>query len=116
MNKFSMARDINGYNGFGLMFSTNDYQGILIDGVEQTLTVPNPPDAGFSNVLAIFTFSPGSMIWVALNATATAPSGDISACSSEANPTSRWVKGGDVLHFITNDASDEYGVTFYSFN
>lgn len=109
-----MVRDINGYNGFGLQFSTELYSGILTSASEQTLTVPSAPDATYPHLLAIFSFAPGSSIWVARNQTAEVPTGAISSSTSEQNPAARYVYPGDVLHFITNDASDEYGVIFYS--
>ncbi len=114
MKKFAMIRDINGYNGFGLQFSDNKYGGILLSAVEQTLTVPNSPFADYQNILAIFSFEPGSTIWVALNQTATLPVGSITSVNVELNPSARYVTGGDVLHFITADATDEFGVTFYA--
>jgi len=114
MKKFIMTRDINGYNGFGLQFSDNKYSGLLSAGVEQTLTVPESPFADYPNLLAVFSFEPGSTVWVSLNATAVVPSTSISSSNSELNPAARYVTGGDVLHFITDDASDEYGVIFYA--
>lgn len=114
MKTFNMIRDINGYNGFGLQFSDNLFQGILLNGIEQTLIVPESPFADYPHLLAIFSFEPGATIWVALNQTATFPSGSISSSNSELNPAARYVKGGDVLHFITNDSSDDYGVIFYA--
>lgn len=114
MKPFNMTRDINGYNGFGLPFSDNIYNGTLSDGVEQTLTVPKSPFADYPNLIAIFSFQPGSTIYVALNQTAAVASGPITSGTSEINPAARLVKGGDVLHFITNDSSDDYGVIFYA--
>ena len=109
-----MVRDINGYNGFGLSFSENEFQGILTSSSEQTVIVPTSPFADYPNLLAIFSFAPGSSIWVALNQTAVAPSGSITSSSSELNPQARLVMGGDIIHFATNDVSDEYGVMFYA--
>jgi hypothetical protein len=114
MQKFIMTRDINSYNGFGLPFSTDKWSTTLLDGVEQTVTVPKSPYSDCPNVLAVFSFAPGSSIWVANNETATVPGGSFASTSSELNPAARSVKGGDVLHFITNDASDELGVIFYA--
>jgi hypothetical protein len=110
-----MIRDINGFNGFGLPFADNKFSGILVSQTEQTVTVPNSPYATYPNILAIFSFAPGSSIWVSLNATSTPPSGSIGTVTSELNPTARSMQGGDVLHFNTNDASDEMGVIFYAY-
>lgn len=113
--KFIMARDINGTNGFGLMPSYWSYTTTLVANVEQTITVPSSNDPMYQRMLIIFGIAPGSTIWVAYNNTATVPSGSFAQSNSEMNPTARWVKAEDVIHLITNDASDEVGVIFYSF-
>lgn len=112
--KFNMVKDISGFNGFGLPFADNKYSTTLAAGVEQTLTVPNSPFADCPNFIAIFSFAPGSSVWVSLNATAVTAGGAFAAVSSEMNPAARYVTGGDVLHFKTVDASDEIGVIFYA--
>lgn len=112
--KFNMTRDINGYNGYGLSFSDNKYSAILTAGSEDTVMVPMSPFADYKNMMAIFSFAPGSSVWVSVNETAAAPAGSFSTTASEMNPEARRLKGGEVLHFITNDASDEVGVTFYA--
>lgn len=115
MNKFNMIRDINGYNGFGLQFTDVMWQGILLAGVEQTIIVPESPFADFKNLLMIFSFQPGSSIWVARNQNATVPAGSVTECVSEMNPTARQVYAGDEINFITNDSSNEFGATLYAF-
>lgn len=115
MQKFIMTRDINSYNGFGLPFSTDKYSTTLSAGSEQTMTAPKSPYPDCPNILAIFSFSPGSSVWVSNNATAVVPGGSFSSVSSELNPAARSVKGGDILHFITSDdGGDEVGVSFYA--
>lgn len=118
--KFAMTRDVNGYNGFGLAFSDTKYSATLVQNADTTLTVPqgNTMGSGHSTTgnkfLAIFSFEPGSSVWVALNATAATPAGGtFAAVSSELNPTARYVSAGDVLHFKTADTSALVGVTFY---
>lgn len=109
--KFSLVRDINGYNGFGLQFTINKYSANLATSTDTTLTVPSYS----SQYLAIFSFQNGSSVWVANNATAAVPVGaTFAAVSSELNPTARLVNAGDVLHFITADASALVGVTLYA--
>jgi hypothetical protein len=89
MKNLIMARDINGYNNFGTIFSLDLFNGILVAGVEQTLTVPVTTDPEYKRVLAIFYFQPGASVWVALNQTATVPSGSISSSTSCGNPTAK---------------------------
>lgn len=108
--KFNMTRDINGYNGFGLDFALNGYQGVLAATVEQHVTVPS----SYPHWIAVFSYSPGAAIWVNGITTATAASGAFSATTSELNPAARAVDAGDTISFITNDTnSPEVGVTFY---
>lgn len=114
MQKFNMTRDINGYNGFGLPPSQDMFSGVIEAGVEQTVTVPESPYSDFPHVLAVFGLEPGSNNWVAYNQTAVAAAGSLASTNSELNPSARILKGGDVIHFITNDTSNEIGVSFYA--
>jgi len=113
--KFTMVKDINGYNGFGLQPTDVEWQGILTANSAQTITIPESTDPTFKNLILIFSFDPGSSIWVAYNNTPTTPTGTIVRCNSSLNPTSWLVKGGDTIGFITNDTSDEYGAILYAF-
>lgn len=109
--KFSLIRDINGYNGFGIGFSINKYSATLATSTDTTLTIPSYS----SQYLAIFSFQNGSSVWVANNATAAVPAGgSFAATTSELNPTARLVNAADVLHFITADSSANVGVTLYA--
>lgn len=114
--RFAMVRDINGYNGFGLQFSDSKYGVLLVQDVEQTLTIPVNPDGMYKNYLAIFSVEPGTNIWIALNSTAAYPSGAIASISSELNPTARYIKGDgeQVLHFITPDTQAKLGIALYA--
>lgn len=117
---FSMVRDINGYNGFGLQFSLDKYSATLAQTTDTTLTVPSTGPFGtgqsttVARFIAIFSYQPGATVWVANNATAAVPvAASFGAVSSELLPTARYVKAGDVLHFITPDTTAQVGVTFY---
>ncbi len=116
MTPFSMVRDINGFNGFGVSFSDQKYSMTLALGVEQTITIPKPADGQYKNWLVIFSGEPGTSVWVALNGTAVAPTGAASTTTSELNPTARKVAGdgSQVLHFITPDTSADVGVVLYA--
>lgn len=111
---FSMIRDINGYNGFGLMFATDKKSATLTAvGGEKTITVPN----NFNTWLAVFEIEPGAKIYIANNATAAVPAGSsFASTNSDLNPAGREVKGDDVLHFITSDVSADIVVVFYAIN
>ncbi len=121
-SKFSMTRDINGYNGFGLQFTDTAYSATLAATTDTTLIVPSsdsmggasfPPD-NKPRLIAIFSFDPGEAVWVANGATASDPAGaTFAATASSLNPAAREVKGGDVLHFYTTAANVVVGVEFY---
>lgn len=119
--KFNMTRDINGYNGFGLEFTDTAYSAKLAINTDTSLTVPASSGMGGYGIsskslwIAIFSFTPGSSVWVALNAAAAVPAGaGFASTSSELNPAARLVKGGDVLHFFCASASVDVSVIFYS--
>ena len=63
---------------------------------------------------AHFSYAANANVWVSLNGTATAPAPNTSADSynEEFRPDNRYVKGGDVLSFITGDvAGAQVGVS-----
>jgi hypothetical protein len=105
-----MTRDINGNVTYGLSFGKDKFNTILLNAVEQTLTVP----AKFDRALAIFAFEPGAVIWVANNATAVGAGVAFALTDGELNPVAREVRGEDVLHFITTNANADVGVAFYA--
>lgn len=108
--KFSMGRDINGYNSFSLAFSDTNYNMVLAAGVAQSVTIPSDED----HYRVIFSFTPGASVWVANNSTAAAPSGASALSASQLNPVARDVKKGDVLSLITTDTSAAVGVQIYA--
>lgn len=118
---FSLTRDINGYNGFGVQFSLDKYSCTLSASTDTTLTVPATASLGGAHTqtanpfIAIFSFTPGSEVWISNNATAAAPAGNTFAAStSELNPAGRQVQAGDVIHFFTTASNVDVGVTFYA--
>lgn len=117
---FVMTKDINGFNGFGLRFSDQKYDTTLAVGVEQTLAVPDLVTGSYprtytpARFFAVFSYEPGSSVWVANNATATVAGAGFATTDSELNPSAREVSIGDTLHFITADATAIIGVAFYA--
>ena len=109
--QFNMTRDVNGYNGFGLPFSIDKYSANLAQNTDTTQVVPSYAP----HYVAIFNYQSGASVWVANGATAAKPVGaSFAAVSSELNPVARYVKAGDVLHFLTGDTSAMVGITFYA--
>jgi hypothetical protein len=102
--KFNMTRDLNGYNGFGIQ-PTYDIQGCsLAASSAQTFTVPN----NYPNWIAIFSYTPGSNIFVDFTTTATVPGGTVGAITTVLNPAGRALKGGSTFSVITPDATSPY--------
>ena len=52
---FTMVRDINGVNGFGVPFSNYNVSAVLVASVEQTLVVPSFVTVPYPDLMAIFT-------------------------------------------------------------
>lgn len=118
---FSMTRDINGYNGFGVPFSTQKYSANLAQDTDTTLVVPSQGPMGstsstYSNkYIAVFEYEPGVSVFVALNQTAEIPAGSTFALTtSDLNPAARYVAGGSTLHFYTHDTNAYVTVLFYA--
>lgn len=83
-------------------------------GVEQTFTVPG---TALNNYAARFSYAANSNVYVRLNAAPTSPpAGTVTTEPySEFRPgddgSQRYVRGGDVIHFITPDATAYAGVS-----
>ena len=108
--KFNMTKDVAGYNGFGVKFATDGYKGLLAANVEQHVTVP----ANYPYWLAVFSYTPGSNIWVDGTTTAVAPTGNFASTKADLNPSARFVTKGETLSFITSDTtSPMVKVSFY---
>jgi hypothetical protein len=108
---FNLTRDINGYNGFGLPFSIDNFSANLATNTDTTQTVPSHAPS----YLAVFSYQQGASVWVAVNATAAKPVGaTFAAVTSTLNPSARYVKAADVLHFLTGDTSAQVSITLYA--
>lgn len=108
--KFNLTKDVAGYNGFGIRFADDGYKGVLAVGVAQSVTVPS----NYPNWVAVFSYTPGSNIWVDGTTTAVAPTGAFAATTADLNPSARFVTKGQTLSFITSDTtSPQVKVSFY---
>lgn len=92
-------------------FSDSCFRMTLTVGVEQTVTVPGVATNSYQ---ALFGYPINASVLVGYNATAAVPADDTVVDSGrvEVNPIKRFVKGGDVLHFVTSDATARVGVSF----
>lgn len=111
MTQLAMTTDINGHNTFGLKFSGQSYNFKLTSGgADSTVTAPTSNTKGYS---AVFSIEPGASVWVSTTTVALPSSATPQATLSQLNPGSREIAAGGVLHFNTNSATAEVGVSFY---
>lgn len=123
---YAHVNDINGSEGNGLDISDILYSAtITTGGGDTTLTVPSTAPTGAPlgqkkrKWAAKIVTESGTTVWHALNQTAAIPVGaTFAAVSSELIPSEteiiRRVEAGDVMHFITADATADVSVTFYA--
>lgn len=119
--KFSMSRDINGYNAFGLKPSDTNVSATLAVDTDTTYTVPGADSLGGCNYqtkslwLAVFNFDPGASVWVAVNSVASSPVGaTFAATASFLNPAGVEVQQGDVIHCYTTETGINVSIRLYS--
>lgn len=110
MTQLNFARDINGFNTYGPSFADDNQQVKLAANAEKTATAPTESEW----YLAVFSYEPGTKVWVAPDATATVPGANFAATPCQLNPATRYVARGTVLHFITDDTNAQVGVSFYA--
>lgn len=91
-------------------FSDVCYQVGLGVGVEQTITIPGDDTTQYQ---ALFSYNYVSNVFVRLNNIPTTPLvGTVETQQyGEYRPEKRYVKGGDVVHLITPDATAYVGVS-----
>lgn len=91
-------------------FSDTAIQVNCGSNVEQTFTVPGTVEQQFQ---AYFEYTENSNVFVCKNATPVIPSiGTVGTQQyNEFRPKKRYVRGGDVLHFITPDTNAYIGVS-----
>lgn len=91
-------------------FSDVCFQGNLAANAAQSWTVPGTSDQYFQ---AYFEYNCNSNVFVCLNGTALAPGGGAHTIQqySEYKPKKRYVRGGDVLSFVTPDTMAYMGVS-----
>lgn len=93
-----------------MAFSDTTRQINCAMGTEQTFTVPGLPLYEYQ---AYFEYASESNVFVCLNATPVIPaSGSVGTQPyNEFKPLKRYVTAGDVIHFITPDATAYIGVS-----
>lgn len=91
-------------------FSDTSVQVGLNAATDETYTVPGAATVQYQ---ALFSYNASANVYVRLNNIPTSPVLGSTATQtySEFRPEKRYVKGGDVIHFITPDATAYCGVT-----
>ena len=91
-------------------FSDTCAQVHCLINAEETFTVPGNSTQQFQ---AYFEYASNSNVFVRLNATPTIPAGGTVGTQqyNEFKPKKRYVRGGDVIHFITPDTNAYIGVS-----
>lgn len=108
--KFNMTRDVAGYNGFGLAPSDDSYSATLAADDETSMDVPNE----YPYYLAVFSYTPGSNVFVNFSDTASEPSGSFTNDGNVLNPSARLVKANAEISLLTPDSGGAYvSITFY---
>lgn len=120
MTQLIITKDVNGVATYGIPFNGKDNNG-TDTSFKMKLSANTPknvvaPSINGEPMLAIFSYEPGSKVWVAQNpeTSISPPSGDPEATPAQLNPPSRNVFMGDTLQFVTSDTSAEACVSFYT--
>lgn len=120
VTQYNVYNYVQGVNGYGLPVSNTVYSATLAANAEQTLTVPGGSGMGaaaaYQNNKFIAVMEMTASMLLAVNQTAEVPAGAAFAptTSSLVYATARYVKAGDVLHFISQTANNTITVSFYA--
>ncbi len=105
-----LGRDVQGYNTFAPMPSTDKYAATLTVGVESSITVPSNAKVW----IVSFRYFPND-VWVDVSgATAIVPIGGmLVSTTSELNPASLTLNGGDTISMITAQTTADVSVVMW---
>ena len=110
-----------GVNGYGLPFCDTVFTATLDADTASAVTIPGNATLGptvyqIDKYLAVFSYEPGTSVFVAVNGTAELPTdNDFEQSNSELNPSCKFVQAADVLSFITHNTTANVSVAIYSF-
>lgn len=104
-----ITRDASGVPAWGLEFSSDAWNVQLSTGVEETITAPTSNTKGY---LAVFSFEPGTSVWVSLESI-TLPTGTPARAYAQLNPGPKQIPAGATLYFKTANSTADIGVAFY---
>lgn len=110
--KLNFGRDIQGYNAYAPMQSTDKYSATLAAGGHATVTVPS----NFQNWIAAFSYQAAGDMWVSVGGTAAGPAGaTFASTTSQLQPGALSVQAAQVIDIKNNGSgSSDVGVVFYA--
>lgn len=114
----NFGRDSQGYNAYAPFTSNDKWQATLTNGAETHITLP----ANSAKWVVVFSFQPGSTVWVDLTgATAVVPgSGTLTSCTAELLPGTRSMNAINTngtagkISMITSNTTADVGVMLYA--
>lgn len=109
------GRDSQGYNAYAPQFPTDIFTATLTTGTPHSLTVPS----NFPQFVMYVRVQPNGWCWVSRTATAAVPAGATFASSQSEMITGtieykRVVNSGDVISFITSNATCDVSVSLFN--
>ncbi len=110
--QLNFGRDVQGFNAYAPATSGDKWSATITNGAETHVTVPS----NYAVWIAVFSYQPGTNIWVDLTgATAAIPVGaTLASTTAELNPASRTVYAGNKISMITDNTSADVGVSLYA--
>jgi hypothetical protein len=110
--QLNFGRDVQGFNAYAPQTSGNKWSATITNGNETHITVPS----NFQIWIAVFSYQPGTDVWVDLTGTTAAiPVGaTLASTTAELNPASRTVFAGGKISIITDNTSADVGVSLYA--
>lgn len=112
MTILNLNTDAKGTNTYGRVpAATKHSAAITATAGEATITVPSSA----KKWVAIFSYEPGSSVWVSVNTAAIVAVGTtFSATDSELNPVAYQLNAADVIHCLTSNVTASIGVSLYA--